>query len=696
VETPISDQQAVENEAFVFDVSGNFSDSDGDTLTFTTSGLPPSGNISIDPDSGVISGTPDFNDTQDFPYEVTVTATDDSDAAVSDGFQLTVAALDRANVALAIEVTPSPAMLQDETRWTFTASNAGPSDATDVALNGNFFGQGLSVAAIQPSDCTVGVEANRETVFTCVIGDLNAGATAFVVLTATRNMPGDIAVAAMAAVQGDLPIDPNTDDNDAQLSVSVASELSNGEVQTLGSSTARSFASGDVDGDGDEDLVIGTAAGQPVEIYRGSGFRLFEEGAAVLPENASTEGIALTDLDGDGDPDLVFANSGGQPDSVYLNDGSGGFLSSVAIGNTDSRDVAVADLDGNGQPDLVFATVQGNPVYLSDGTGGYTPTPDLGASMSLGVASADFNGDGRPDLVFANVGAPSTVWLNDNGSGFENPIELAVGDAADVVVADFDGNGTPDLAFGRVPATPGDIPANPVLLNDGNGRFQLSAALGAAATTDILAGDIDEDGFVDLVFVNVSGTHQIWSGSANGFRLHQEQIVESEAVSGVLSDLGNDGGLDLELTAGPGGGASLFLNDGFGNLGLGDAVEPVITIRGQANVGVPAGSTYVDQGADAEDNIDGNISNQIVVTNNVNTSLVGAYTVTYNVTDFAGNDAQPVSRTVNVTPAAGTGGGGGGGIGPWVLVLLLLTYTGRRRVRTRTIEREACSKNRGI
>jgi hypothetical protein len=403
----------------------------------------------------------------------------------------------------------------------------------------------------------------------------------------------------------------------------------------------------------------------------------------------------LADLDGDTDLDLVFANAGGQPDSVYLNDGNGAFLAAAEIGNTDSRDVAVADFNGDGQPDLVFATVQGNPVYLSDGTGGYMPTADLGTSMSLGVGTGDFDGDGRPDIVFANSGGASTLWLNDNGTGFTGPVRLFIGDAADVVVADFDGNSTPDLAFARVPATPGDIPSNPVLLNDGTGNFQLSAALGAAATTTILAGDVGGDDIVDLVFINSTGTHQIWVGGANGFNLYREQIVQAGAVSGVLSDLGNDGGPDLALNAGPGSGVTVFLNDGFGNLGLGDAVEPVISIRGQAVVGVPAGSAYVDLGADAEDNIDGDISNQIVVTNNVNTSLVGAYTVTYNVTDFAGNNAPPVSRTVNVTPAAGTGGGGGGGVGPWMLVLLLLTYTGRRQVRTRTIEREACSVNRG-
>jgi hypothetical protein len=120
----------------------------------------------------------------------------------------------------------------------------------------------------------------------------------------------------------------------------------------------------------------------------------------------------------------------------------------------------------------------------------------------------------------------------------------------------------------------------------------------------------------------------------------------------------------------------------------------LITRRGQASVGVPAGSAYVDQGADASDNIDGDITNTIVVTNPVNTNLVGAYTVTYNVTDFAGNRAQPVTRTVNVTPAAGTGGGGGGLIGPWAVLILLLTIAGRccllaggTRFRSHTVNR---------
>ena len=64
----------------------------------------------------------------------------------------------------------------------------------------------------------------------------------------------------------------------------------------------------------------------------------------------------------------------------------------------------------------------------------------------------------------------------------------------------------------------------------------------------------------------------------------------------------------------------------------------------------------------------------MVVTSNVNTAVVGSYTVTYNVTDLAGNEATPITRTVSVAPAAGTGGGGGGGgsVGLSMLLLLVL------------------------
>jgi len=70
-------------------------------------------------------------------------------------------------------------------------------------------------------------------------------------------------------------------------------------------------------------------------------------------------------------------------------------------------------------------------------------------------------------------------------------------------------------------------------------------------------------------------------------------------------------------------------------------------------VSIEVGETYVDDGATALDNYDGNITTSISVVNPVNTATVGEYTVTYNVSDAAGNAAVQVTRTVNVVETLG-------------------------------------------
>ena len=79
-----------------------------------------------------------------------------------------------------------------------------------------------------------------------------------------------------------------------------------------------------------------------------------------------------------------------------------------------------------------------------------------------------------------------------------------------------------------------------------------------------------------------------------------------------------------------------------------DTTKPVISLRGQSPVTVEAGASYSDAGATATDSYDGDITSRIQVSNPVDTSKTGSYTVTYNVSDAAGNAATAVSRTVNV------------------------------------------------
>ncbi|SFV60543.1 hypothetical protein MNB_SV-12-1601 [hydrothermal vent metagenome] len=76
-----------------------------------------------------------------------------------------------------------------------------------------------------------------------------------------------------------------------------------------------------------------------------------------------------------------------------------------------------------------------------------------------------------------------------------------------------------------------------------------------------------------------------------------------------------------------------------------DKTPPVITIVGDKNLSITQGTPYIDGGATALDNKDGNIS--VSVTGEVNSSKVGEYTIVYSATDSAGNNAN-ITRTVNV------------------------------------------------
>lgn len=77
-----------------------------------------------------------------------------------------------------------------------------------------------------------------------------------------------------------------------------------------------------------------------------------------------------------------------------------------------------------------------------------------------------------------------------------------------------------------------------------------------------------------------------------------------------------------------------------------DKINPVITLNGSNPISITQGTAYVDAGATVTDIFD----NAVTVTpnSNVNTSIVGTYTVTYDAMDEAGNEADQVSRTVNV------------------------------------------------
>src|SRR5699024_9540375 len=83
-----------------------------------------------------------------------------------------------------------------------------------------------------------------------------------------------------------------------------------------------------------------------------------------------------------------------------------------------------------------------------------------------------------------------------------------------------------------------------------------------------------------------------------------------------------------------------------------DTVAPVIYLNGDNPMELEVGSTYDEPGATAEDDVDGDVSDAIEVSGDVDTSTVGEYEVVYTVSDESGNEATE-TRIVNVIEAPG-------------------------------------------
>ena len=113
-----------------------------------------------------------------------------------------------------------------------------------------------------------------------------------------------------------------------------------------------------------------------------------------------------------------------------------------------------------------------------------------------------------------------------------------------------------------------------------------------------------------------------------------------------------NGSYTIVLTASNSAGASDTFTDTITFL---DAEIPLITLIGDAIINVTLGNTFTDPGATALDDVDGDITADIVVGGDtVDTAVEGSYVITYDVTDAQGNDAIQVTRTVNVAAIACT------------------------------------------
>lgn len=329
-------------------------------------------------------------------------------------------------------------------------------------------------------------------------------------------------------------------------------------------------------------------------------------------------GAAWLDYDGDGNLDLYVVNGStydrkpgeGEPNRMYRGDGKGGFVDVTEKTGTGDRGwgfgVAVGDIDNDGDPDLYVTNMGPNVLYRNNGNGTFTAVERAGGAanghVSTSAAFFDKDNDGDLDLYVANfmdsdpgrvprggtpdataagcqyrgvpvacgplglLPQPDALYENDGRGNFTDVSEAAgialrvPRFALAVVTADFDNDGDQDVYVAN------DSVPNSLWQNRGQGKFVdvgvgTLAALNAHGTPQAGRGadfgDLDGDGFLDLVVSNFSqDVNTIYRSMGGRF------FVDSSGPAGMavtwsamswgagFHDLDLDGDLDLFFASG--------------------------------------------------------------------------------------------------------------------------------------------------
>ncbi len=338
----------------------------------------------------------------------------------------------------------------------------------------------------------------------------------------------------------------------------------------------------DLDGDGRLDLVAsgtspGLDFGQEILFYRGSSSGAFAASVTLAIER-TIEPSALTtgDVDGDGDRDLLFSAAKGAPH----------WLETLAVGFAPQPrpfttapgwsvlDQQLLDLDADGQPDRVVACLTEQVGWSPGlGAGAFGPLHEITRRADGARASAafDLDEDGDLDLLVAATGAGQVMTFENLGAGdfstpepsFEIPgaLEMMLG-------ADVDGDGDPDLVLASFSGGWVDVRTFE------SGQFAPPSRLltfGTATGGTITPADADGDGRLDLVVSVLGEDDVLWFRGTPGALdpTPRTLVTDQPAVADLaIRDVDGDGNSDLILT-GPGFGGSVgwFPGQGAGAFG---------------------------------------------------------------------------------------------------------------------------------
>jgi len=269
----------------------------------------------------------------------------------------------------------------------------------------------------------------------------------------------------------------------------------------------------DLNKDSWPDLVISNMQGPASYIYWGSASGFDSTNRTLLPTSGGATGNSIDDLNRDGHLDIVFSIFNDNSSVIYWGSKTGFNAADTArLPSYGAHGNYICDLNHDGKLDIIIANWFGSESYIYWGLphGQYLGShrTALPTSQSYDVAVADLDKDGRLDIVFSNGWDPNLksfiYWGQGTDSIYYSPAyrtDLTAGNAQGVSIGDIDRDGWLDIVFSNngsgYVANSYIYWGSPSGFTDAN-RTPLPS-LGARGNS---IADLDRDGNADIVIAN--------------------------------------------------------------------------------------------------------------------------------------------------------------------------------------------------